>query len=149
MDTQICESEWKLMEVLWAGAPKTLMELVRAMRDRTGWAKSTVTTMVARMEQKGLLRHEDGGRAKLFFPPSPAPGRCASALPVRQNSGGEKGGSRFRTHPPRRTDRLRVNGCGCRGVLFSPAPCSRKFQRAAKAFASTSAPHQTEPLPVK
>ncbi len=68
MDTQICESEWKLMEVLWAGAPKTLMELVRAMRDRTGWAKSTVTTMVARMEQKGLLRHEDGGRAKLFYP---------------------------------------------------------------------------------
>ena len=58
-------SEWRVMECLWTG-PKTLMELVRALRDSAGWAKSTVTTMVRRMEEKGLVGHETEGRAKVF-----------------------------------------------------------------------------------
>jgi len=58
-------SEWRGMEGLWAG-PKTLMELVRALRGSAGWAKSTVTTMVRRMEEKGLVGYETKGRAKVF-----------------------------------------------------------------------------------
>ena len=58
-------SEWRVMECLWTG-PKTLMELVRALKDSAGWAKSTVTTMVRRMEEKGLISHETSGRAKVF-----------------------------------------------------------------------------------
>lgn len=58
-------SEWRVMECLWTG-PKTLMELVRALRDSAGWAKSTVTTMVRRMEEKGLVGYETAGRAKVF-----------------------------------------------------------------------------------
>ena len=58
-------SEWRVMECLWTG-PKTLMELVRELKDRAGWAKSTVTTMVRRMEEKGLIDHEQSGRAKVF-----------------------------------------------------------------------------------
>ena len=57
--------EWRVMEVLWAG-PKTLMELVRALGDDPGWAKSTVTTMVRRMEQKGLIAYTTEGRTKVF-----------------------------------------------------------------------------------
>ena len=57
--------EWRVMECLWTG-PKTLMELVRALRDSAGWAKSTVTTMVRRMEEKGLVGYETAGRAKVF-----------------------------------------------------------------------------------
>lgn len=57
--------EWRMMEVLWTG-PKTLMELVRALRDDPGWAKSTVTTMVRRMEQKGLIAYTTEGRTKVF-----------------------------------------------------------------------------------
>ena len=53
------------MEQLWTG-PKTLMELVRALRGSAGWAKSTVTTMVRRMEEKGLITYEVSGRAKVF-----------------------------------------------------------------------------------
>ena len=67
-EKQIYAGEWKLMEYLWEGAPRTLMEIVRAMADRVGWAKSTVTTMVARMEGKGLIRHETEGRTKKFYP---------------------------------------------------------------------------------
>ena len=40
-------SEWRVMECLWTG-PKTLMELVR------------------RLEEKGLIDHEQSGRAKVF-----------------------------------------------------------------------------------
>ena len=57
--------EWQVMEALWEG-PKTLMELVRLLKDRVGWAKSTVTTMVRRMEEKGLLTYDQEGRTKTF-----------------------------------------------------------------------------------
>ena len=50
----LTQSEWRVMDALWAG-PKTLMELVRQLGDSAGWAKSTVTTMVRRMEEKGLV----------------------------------------------------------------------------------------------
>ena len=68
MDRQIYAGEWKIMECLWAESPRTLMEIVHAMAAETGWAKSTVTTMVTRMEAKGLLRFEEGGRAKKIYP---------------------------------------------------------------------------------
>ena len=58
-------SEWRVMEVLWTG-PKTMMELVRTLKDSAGWAKSTVTTMVRRMEEKGLIGYTTQGRTKVF-----------------------------------------------------------------------------------
>lgn len=57
--------EWQVMEALWEG-PKTLMELVLLLKDRVGWAKSTVTTMVRRMEEKGLVSYDQEGRTKTF-----------------------------------------------------------------------------------
>ena len=68
MDKQIFASEWKIMEYLWEESPRTLMQIVKAMNEQVGWAKSTVTTMVSRMEAKGLLHFEDGGKAKLIYP---------------------------------------------------------------------------------
>ena len=63
----LSQGEWQVMEALWEG-PKTLMELVRLLKERTGWAKSTVTTMVRRMEDKGLLAYRQEGRTKTFLP---------------------------------------------------------------------------------
>ncbi len=62
----LTQNEWLVLEKLWE-APSTLMELVRALgQDPPGWAKSTTATMVRRLEGKGLVRHEDGGKAKIF-----------------------------------------------------------------------------------
>lgn len=61
----LSQSEWHVMEALWCG-PKTLMELVKELQDSAGWAKSTVTTMVRRMEEKGLITYEQEGRTKIF-----------------------------------------------------------------------------------
>lgn len=63
----LTESEWHVMEVLWQQA-STLMELVHALKESVGWAKSTVTTMVRRMEEKELVGHETRGRTKIFRP---------------------------------------------------------------------------------
>lgn len=60
-------SEWRVMEVLWT-RPRTLMELVRELAQSAGWAKSTVTTMVRRMEEKGLVAYDQEGRTKVFRP---------------------------------------------------------------------------------
>ncbi|MBQ3102854.1 MAG: BlaI/MecI/CopY family transcriptional regulator [Oscillospiraceae bacterium] len=61
----LSQSEWHVMEALWSG-PKTLMELVKELQASAGWAKSTVTTMVRRMEEKSLISYEQEGRTKLF-----------------------------------------------------------------------------------
>ena len=69
MDRQqtVTQSEWQIMELLWE-CPKTLMELVALLAESVGWSKSTVTTMVRRMEEKGLIVFEAHGRTKLFMP---------------------------------------------------------------------------------
>lgn len=68
MDRQIYASDWKVLERLWEESPQTLMQLVHTLSREVGWSKSTVATMVRRMEAKGLLRFEEGGRARLIYP---------------------------------------------------------------------------------
>ena len=63
----LTNNEWLVMEQLWA-RPCTLMELVRALGQDPGWAMSTTVTMVRRMEEKGLIRHEAGGKARVYHP---------------------------------------------------------------------------------
>ncbi len=65
MEITVSQSEWKLMELLWQ-SPHTLMELVEKLAKNEGWAKSTVATMVRRMEGKGLIDYEAEGRTKVF-----------------------------------------------------------------------------------
>ena len=60
--------EWQVMERLWQHNPQTLMELVRALAPDTGWSKSTIVTMVGRLEYKGALTYSEGGKARLYTP---------------------------------------------------------------------------------
>lgn len=64
---QLSPSEWKIMELLWQ-QPHTLMELVAKLSDTVGWTKSTVATMVRRMDAKGLIVYDVQDRAKVFRP---------------------------------------------------------------------------------
>lgn len=68
MKINLSDSEWKLMNRLWEQSPRTIMELTAAVREDTGWSKNTVITMLSRLEAKGAVRHEEGGRAKQYFP---------------------------------------------------------------------------------
>ena len=61
----VAPSEWSIMELLWE-TPRTLMELVSTLSETVGWSKSTVTTMVRRMTDKGLVEFDTDGRTKVF-----------------------------------------------------------------------------------
>ena len=61
-------AEWQVMEQLWAQHPRTLMELVRVLAPETGWSKSTIVTMISRLETKGALHYTEGARARLYSP---------------------------------------------------------------------------------
>lgn len=69
MDKQltVTHAEWPIMELLWQ-SPHTLMELVAALSEQMGWSKSTVTTMIRRMDEKGLITYHTEGRTKIFRP---------------------------------------------------------------------------------
>lgn len=68
MKINLSDSEWKLMNRLWDRSPMTITELTAALRDETGWTKNTVITMLARLEAKEAVRHEEGARAKHYYP---------------------------------------------------------------------------------
>ena len=68
MQVNLSDSEWKLMNRLWDESPRTIMELTAALHQETGWSKNTVITMLSRLETKGAVRYEEGGRAKQYFP---------------------------------------------------------------------------------
>lgn len=68
MKINLSDSEWKLMNCLWEQSPRTITELTAALRPDTGWSKNTVITMLSRLEAKGAVRHQEGERAKRYFP---------------------------------------------------------------------------------
>ena len=45
-----------------------MMQLTNHFKETTGWTKHTVMTFLRRMEEKKAVHHEDGGRAKLYYP---------------------------------------------------------------------------------
>ncbi len=65
---RLTNTEWEVCECLWERAPLTITQIARRLTERTGWTKSTGETLVRRMEEKGLLRWEQGPRAKLYYP---------------------------------------------------------------------------------
>ena len=64
----LSEAEWKLMDALWEEPPKTIMQLTKTLERNTGWGKNVVITMLKRLEVKGAVRHEEGDKAKQFYP---------------------------------------------------------------------------------
>jgi len=59
-------AEWILMKAVWERGTATVREIHEAVCQRTGWAYSTVKTMLERMEKKGLLRVQRVGPVKRF-----------------------------------------------------------------------------------
>ena len=66
--THLTSSEWNVLSCLWDKYPQTVMQLVAALAERAGWAKSTTITTLRRMEEKGLVRCEIVGKGKSYSP---------------------------------------------------------------------------------
>lgn len=61
-------SEWTIMEKLWEESPRTIMQLYHSLEAETGWSKSTVHTLLRRMNEKGIVFYKEGERAKQYYP---------------------------------------------------------------------------------
>ena len=70
-DITLTNSEWYVLDCLWERSPMTVMELAAALKERTGWAKSTTITTLRRMEDKGLVRCTVEGRTRHYTPNLP------------------------------------------------------------------------------
>ena len=66
--SNLSDREWTVLTALWSSGGSALGELTEALRPETGWSRNTVLTYLTRMEAKGLLRYEQQGRTKLYFP---------------------------------------------------------------------------------
>ncbi|NLE68751.1 MAG: BlaI/MecI/CopY family transcriptional regulator [Clostridiales bacterium] len=68
MSVQCTEAEWKIMEVLWDRAPRTMSEITRALEPSTGWTRHTVITLLKRMQEKGSVQVDESGPVKTYTP---------------------------------------------------------------------------------
>ena len=67
-NASLTPAEWNVMECLWEEAPRTVMQMVAALKTKAGWAKSTSTTMISRMEKKGLIHCNENEKPKYYYP---------------------------------------------------------------------------------
>lgn len=75
----ISDSEWAVMEALWANAPQTASDLARTLRPTTNWAENTVRTLLTRLVEKGALQTGENSSGTRVFSPAVQRAACVSA----------------------------------------------------------------------
>lgn len=68
MTVQTTDAEWKIMEVLWDSAPRTMSEITKILEPSTGWTRHTVITLLKRMNEKGSVKVDETGPVKTYTP---------------------------------------------------------------------------------
>ena len=62
----LTSAEWYVMECLWDNEPKTGRQIIDELKERVGWSKSTVLTMLNRMVEKGLILCDENAKVRLY-----------------------------------------------------------------------------------
>lgn len=62
------DSEWTAMQAVWAGSPTSAREVHDRVAAETGWAYTTLKTVLARLVQKGALREKKRGNTSWYEP---------------------------------------------------------------------------------
>lgn len=55
----LCESEYRMMTVIWENAPVESGKLVKLCEAQLDWKKSTTYTILRKLCNKGLVKNED------------------------------------------------------------------------------------------
>lgn len=58
-ELSMCDSEMKLMNIIWDEAPIESGRLVKLAAERLDWSKSTMYTILRKLGTKGLISNED------------------------------------------------------------------------------------------
>ena len=64
----LTEGEQRLMEVIWRRRHATVAQVLEQLPEDERPAFNTVQTLLRILEQKGYLRHEEAGRAFVYYP---------------------------------------------------------------------------------
>ena len=58
-DLLLCESEYRMMDIIWDNAPVESGKLVKLCEKRLSWKKSTTYTMLKKLCDKNLVKNVD------------------------------------------------------------------------------------------
>lgn len=58
-ETSICDSELRLMNIIWDESPIESGKLIKVCAEKLDWSKSTTYTILRRVAQKGLVKNEN------------------------------------------------------------------------------------------
>ena len=78
-DCNFTEAEWTIMQIVWETEPCTAPDMQEALQEATGWAYTTVKTLMDRMCVKGYLTAKK--TRNLYF--------YSSAVSQKKAKGGE------------------------------------------------------------
>lgn len=65
---QLGELQLAIMKVLWQRQEATVGEVHAALHEERGLALTTISTMLVKMEQKGVVGHRTQGRRFVYYP---------------------------------------------------------------------------------
>ncbi len=68
MQKKLTDAEWKIIEVLWDGHPRSMSDITKALEPTMGWTRHTVITLLKRMESKGTVSVDSTGNVKMYSP---------------------------------------------------------------------------------
>ena len=58
-EIRLCNSDYRLLMILWEHAPIGSGELVKLCNEQLGWKKSTTYTEIKRLSEKGYIKNEN------------------------------------------------------------------------------------------
>lgn len=65
-ELKISESEWDVMEKIWASGASTAADVIKALRSTHDWNHSTIRTLLARLVEKGALAYDVDGSKYIY-----------------------------------------------------------------------------------
>lgn len=65
---QLSDAEWKVMEQVWRRERSSVRDVLEGLEEQTGWAYSTVRTLLTRLADKGALAVTTRANARLYRP---------------------------------------------------------------------------------
>ena len=61
MKEKLCDSEAKIMEIIWKKSPITAKEISLIAAETIGWNKNTTYTVIGKLEKKGFIQRQEPG----------------------------------------------------------------------------------------
>ena len=65
-NTNITDSEWEVMRVVWANERVTSKKVISVLKEKKDWTQSTIKTILGRLVEKGVLNTEQEGRKFIY-----------------------------------------------------------------------------------